>query len=100
MRPAICELCGKPAIDEIPPNEGDWIKFANYQLLDQFPLGHPAGMEYFCDEHLAAARPLAHETSEAALAKLREQYRDLPPYKKATPPRSMWQRLVAKVAGK
>lgn len=93
MRPAICQLCGKPAIAELSPNQGDWVEFADYQRLEHFPLGHPVGLEYFCDQHLAAAKVLASSTAEAAIKELKEQYGNLPPYKMTIPTPSLWHRL-------
>ena len=96
MKPAICKICAKPSIDEIPPNQGDWIQFADYEPPSASSIGHPRGLEYFCDEHLSAAKRLESMASADALAELRKQFEHLPTYKSNNASASLppwWKRL-------
>lgn len=70
MKPAVCALCGKSAAHMKPPNTGDWVEFSDYQSPVAGSLDHPRGLEYFCDEHVGAAKPLAMKTSADALVEL------------------------------
>ena len=81
MKPGICVLCGKLCVDEIPPNEGSYVKFSDYQELEICSLDDPIGMEYFCDEHVKAARVLSSFTSKDALVALQKQHGVIPEYK-------------------
>lgn len=82
MKPGICVLCGKACVDEIPSNEGSYVKFSDYQEPEIFSLDDPVGMEYFCDEHVEAARLLSSLTSKEALTDLKNQFGCSPEYKK------------------
>jgi hypothetical protein len=94
VKPAVCVLCGKAAIDTPSPNNGDWVEFADYRAQDPVMLGHPIGLEYFCDEHVAAAKHLTSKPSTEVLAQLREQLGDLQKYTTTSPRQvSWWQRL-------
>ena len=73
MKPAVCLLCGKAAVDEIGVNRGNWVQFAEYVEARTHSLDHPKGLEYFCDEHLASAHALASKSSREALAELRQK---------------------------
>lgn len=64
MKPAICLLCGKAAADTVGSSQGDWVQFAEYAEASIHSLAHPQGLEYFCDEHLAAAQALASRPSQ------------------------------------
>lgn len=68
MKPAICCVCGK-----IPSSlgDGDWVKFQDYDGETTPELTHPAGLEYFCNEHLKEGRSLISMKSIDALNKLR-----------------------------
>jgi hypothetical protein len=81
MKPGICVLCGKPCVDEIAPNEGSYVKFSDYEEPEIFSLDDPTGMEYFCDEHVKAAKALSTFTSKDALAALKKQLGVIPEYK-------------------
>lgn len=81
MKPGICVLCGKPCGDEIPPNEGSYVKFSDFQEPELFSLDDPIGMEYFCDEHVTAAKELSTFTSKDAIAALKKQLGVIPEYK-------------------
>lgn len=86
MKPGICVLCGKPCVDEVAPNTGDYIKFSDYQEPAEFSLDDATGMEYFCDEHVNAAKDLSSFTSKDALAALKDQFGIIIKYK---PPRKI-----------
>jgi hypothetical protein len=73
MKPAVCLLCGKAAIDETGSSKGDWLQFAEY-VASTDSLDHPEGLDYFCDEHLAEARALTSRSSKEALADLNRQF--------------------------
>lgn len=70
MKPAVCCICGKiPAT----AHEGDWLEFQDYHS-EGIGISHPAGLEYFCDEHVAAARSLTGMDSMDALKQMRTAY--------------------------
>ena len=71
MKPAVCCLCGKSALDENALENGDWVEFKNYREKDSVNLTHPLDLEDFCSEHLSAALNVANENSDDALAKLK-----------------------------
>jgi hypothetical protein len=54
-------------------------KFSDYQTLDEISLGHPDGLEYFRDEHLAVAKLFSSRTSKEVLAELQRQFGCFPP---------------------
>lgn len=90
-------LCGKPAINEIAPNRGDWIEFSDYRPQDTTSLSHPPGLEYFCDEHVEAAKLLASMPSTEVLTALEEQFGRFPKYNSGPHlSRPWWQRLFSK----
>ncbi len=94
MRMPICMICGTPAIHQQPPKGGEWVKFADY--VDQgFSMADHDGLEYFCGNHVAAARALAAKTSTDALADLKKQFADCPQYNEEPMP-SLWQRVFSK----
>lgn len=74
MKPAICVLCGKSAAYVKPPNTGDWIEFGDYRSPVAGSLDRPKGLEYFCDEHVGAAKLLATKTTADALGELQSRY--------------------------
>jgi hypothetical protein len=79
MKPPVCNLCGKPAWDETGPRRGDSVEFANYKpysVGEDVSIGHPAGLEYFCDSHIDAARKLVHLSDAEALTELRKIFGD------------------------
>lgn len=99
MKPAVCLLCGKASIDEPSPNAGDWVRFADFRPLDAGALGHPTGLEYYCDEHVEAARRLDSYTAAQALETLRGQFGDsLTPAgaPQVLDKRSLWRKLMGK----
>lgn len=70
MKPAICSVCG---ISIIQSNNGDWVIFSNYKSLDDEEIGHPEGLEWFCEKHLEKAKSLSELKSTEALAKLQNE---------------------------
>ncbi len=82
MIPGVCVLCGKSCTDEIPPNEGDYVEFADYRPGVPYSLIEADGMRYFCDEHVAIARSLTSLPLEEAVAELENQYGPFPEYKR------------------
>ena len=73
MKPAVCVLCGKGLWEEPGPNHGDYLEFADYDPDHESFIGHPEGYEYYCDEHVIAARALLSKTAPEALNILRQQ---------------------------
>ncbi len=71
MKPAVCCLCGKSALDDNSNENGDWVEFKNYQEQDSSNLSHPVGLEYFCSEHLSEALNLSKINSNEALDELK-----------------------------
>lgn len=70
MKLAACCICGKiPAT----ANEGDWLEFQDYHA-EGIGMSHPAGLEFFCDEHIDAARSLTGIDSTDALKQMRAVY--------------------------
>ena len=76
MKPPYCHLCGKYVdLDRLPPGSSSGrVRFRDYQPLPPDWVGHPRGMEWFCEEHLAAAERLAGLDMEEALAHLRTEF--------------------------
>ena len=67
MKPAICAICGKRS----PMIDGDWVEFSDYAALPKEEIGHPNGLEWFCREHLSAAKSLASQSSKDAILHLK-----------------------------
>lgn len=63
MRPPICEVCGREAIET--------VRFANYEPLPDGMVGHPRGLGWFCRRHLRGARRLAGRPMVRAVEILR-----------------------------
>ncbi|MBN2890738.1 MAG: hypothetical protein JXL97_02635 [Bacteroidales bacterium] len=65
MRPPICAICDKDFYDE-----GGMVQFAltekDKENLKRFEepgfVGHPPGLEWFCEEHIKEAKSLSHLT--------------------------------------
>jgi len=70
LKPAICPVCGRFAIEV----QGDMVEFANYAPLPQGYLGHPQGLEWFCNDHLSAAKSASAMPSEEAIKFLKQKY--------------------------
>jgi hypothetical protein len=71
MKPAVCGICGKSAVES---QNGDWVTFANYKRLDDEEIGHPEGLEWFCELHLEEAKLLSTMNSLDALTELRKRH--------------------------
>jgi len=71
VKPALCGVCGKSAIES--PN-GDWVTFSDHKKSASEVIGHPEGLEWFCEEHLDEANLLSGLKSSEALAELRNRY--------------------------
>jgi hypothetical protein len=71
MKPAICSICGKSAIES---RNGDWVTFTDYKRLDNEEIGHPDGLEWFCELHVEEAKSLSQLKSTEALAELRNRH--------------------------
>jgi hypothetical protein len=56
------------------------VEFADFRPLPNGMVGHPRGLEWFCDLHLPAARGLAHLLSGEAMQRLEEHFGTFPPY--------------------
>ncbi len=96
MRPPYCEICGMACIDDLPPNEGGWIQFADYVSSEDPWLSGAIGSVYFCGAHVAAARSLKSRPMEEALLALKAQFGSFPPYPRGLGP-TLWQRLIKKL---
>lgn len=85
MKPGICALCGKSCVvEEIAFNKGSYVKFSDYKKVESFSLDYPTGVEFFCDEHVTAAKALTTFTTKEAIVALKKQFGVIPEYK---PPR-------------
>ncbi|HIG66084.1 MAG TPA: hypothetical protein EYQ43_11160 [Methyloprofundus sp.] len=71
MRPAICKVCNISAVQS--PN-GEWVTFLDYKSLDEEEIGHPDGLEWFCENHIEAAKLLSHKNYSDALQELQKKY--------------------------
>jgi hypothetical protein len=67
MRPPFCAFCGamKPG--------ARLARFADYAPLPDGIVGHPNGLEWFCDAHAARAEALQHLPFDEALARMRRR---------------------------
>ncbi len=77
MRPPICAICGA----RFGGDEGGLVSFAMDDDARAFAakrhaepgfVGHPPQQEWFCQDHVAAARALSGRTRREALAALRQ----------------------------
>ncbi|MCB1207613.1 MAG: hypothetical protein KDN18_25400 [Verrucomicrobiae bacterium] len=69
MQPPICDFCHRDGRDH-PTLEFALVTFRDYRPIDR--PGHPDGMLWFCEDHVAAARTLKHLDSGPALRRMRE----------------------------
>jgi len=74
MKPPVCHLCGRNMIGSAASQGADLVAFADAQSLPHGMAGHPHGLEWFCAEHLGAARALAGLDYAEAMRRLRERY--------------------------
>ena len=101
MIPSVCCLCHTGYHDEPPGCAGEFVKFKNYQAIDEvdadtgaFTLNEPSGYRYFCSRHLPHAVALSHKTAEEAFDELQNQFADeIEQIRQANQPLSFWQRL-------
>lgn len=71
MRPPICALCRRDFRGE---SGGGLVHFCDAESLPEGRVGHPRGVEWFCDRHLPAARELSNSTLAEAMRQLRRRY--------------------------
>lgn len=71
MKPAICYLCAV-SVQQSP--RGDWVSFKNHNRHSIGDIGHPNGVEWFCEIHLNEARSLTALTSSDALKELQRRH--------------------------
>ena len=71
MKPAVCGVCGVSAIESC---NGDWLAFADYQSPSTDEIGHPEGLEWFCETHLPTASLLTNQKASGALAALHKRF--------------------------
>ncbi len=77
MRPPICAVCYKRF-----SNGGGLVRFVlteeEQKRAEKFKqpgyVGHPPGLEWFCDEHWQAAKDLSNLTKTEALKQLRLKF--------------------------
>ena len=70
MKPAVCIICGNSS-SQI---EGDWVEFSDYVPLSKNEIGHPKGLEWFCRNHLSAAKSFANYPSEDGIYLLKNKF--------------------------
>lgn len=76
MKPPYCFLCHKDcrcAAFHLNAG-GGFVRFADFLPLPDGKVGHPQGLEWFCPEHLPAAKTLAFKNSNGALYDLQQKY--------------------------
>ena len=52
MKPPLCAYCRKRII----ASNSNLVRFANYEALPDGKVGHPKGLAWFCDLHVAQAK--------------------------------------------
>ncbi len=98
MKPATCVVCGKYFRDIPEGLTGDWVNFSDFEKADPEALSDDLGREFFCDEHVAAARELSHLTSKEAVERLRNQFGLEDPFEKRareTTHKGFWSRIFS-----
>ena len=68
MMPPICAVCHTD-FDPFGDDAGT-VAFADYESLPDDVVGHPEGLEWFCERHYAAAKALSHLTSTEAVRQI------------------------------
>lgn len=83
MIPSVCCLCHTGYHDEPPGCAGEFVKFKDYQAVNEvaakaeaFTLNEPSGYRYFCSHHLPHAVALSHKMAEEAFDELQSQFSD------------------------
>lgn len=82
MKPSVCEVCGARAWEAPSDRAGGLVQFANWRPLKpgEIPIiGHPEGLEFFCEDHLQMAQALRHLPSDEAILRLRQETGMCPP---------------------
>jgi len=69
MRPPICAICDRDQRDH-PELEFELVTFREVEHLDH--PGHPEGLEWFCQDHLEAAKKRDHLLEREAIRQIRE----------------------------
>ena len=64
MRPPYCAYCRELT------NTATMVAFLDYHPLREGVIGHPHGLEWFCEKHVAAARKYRHLPLDEALKKI------------------------------
>jgi len=93
MKPAICGVCGTSAVQS---STGDWVTFSDYKSLDNKEIGHPEGLEWFCESHLEEAKLLSGKTSTEALSDLRKRHPKTETIAIVKEKGHWWQRLLSR----
>jgi len=70
VKPAICPVCGTSAIQ----SKGDHVEFSDYEPLPSDYIGHPHGYEWFCADHLEAAKSMSNLPAENVIKALRDKF--------------------------
>ncbi|MGF1687822.1 hypothetical protein L4C36_14215 [Photobacterium japonica] len=107
MIPPVCCLCHTGYHDEPPGCAGEFVKFKDYQAVNEvdadtgaFRLNEPSGYRYYCSRHLPHAISLSHKTAEEAFDELQSLFADeiaqdrhIEKVRQANQPLSLWQRM-------
>ena len=82
MKPPICELCGRAFWEELAYRHtgGDTVEFGDYAPLPRGLVGHPEGLVWLCDRHLAAGRALAALSWPAARERMTREFGQFAPH--------------------
>jgi hypothetical protein len=70
MKPAICVICGKKS----PSVDGDWVEFSDFSQESISGITHPQGLEWFCVEHLEAAKSIANLSANEGINLLKTKF--------------------------
>ena len=70
MKPAICAICGNRS----PLIEGDWVEFSDYSPESSNQITHPKGLEWFCKEHLEAAKSVSNLTASEGIKEILQEH--------------------------
>ncbi|NRF65565.1 hypothetical protein HLB44_01075 [Aquincola sp. S2] len=73
MKPPVCHFCNR-SLDSVKSRRakaGDLVQFADYVPLPPGMCGHPHGLEWFCAEHVDAARALSRMRIDEAMLELK-----------------------------
>lgn len=72
MNPAICSICGKPAILEKGNEKGDWLQLAGYKGSLDNEMSIDESLHFFCFDHINAASKLIHNSSVNVIEELKK----------------------------